>query len=87
MRLSIQLPSKEEHIEPGKSYRHTKEVRIRTGAQIILPAAEQQLPASQIAGVERKDDQMVHNRLKRYNIGLLTTRERLRLISSVGRVD
>ena len=59
--------SKKELAELDELYRHTKEVRIRTRAQMILLAAEQQLTAPQIAKIVRKDDQTVRNWLKRYN--------------------
>jgi transposase len=48
-------------------YRHTKEARIRTRAQMVLLAAEQQLTAPQIGKIVRKDDQTVRNWVKRYN--------------------
>lgn len=47
-------------------YRATREVRIRTRAQIILLAAEQRLVAPQIAAIVRKDEQTVRRWLKRY---------------------
>ena len=69
MRPPIRLRklSEKEVIELDELYRHTKEVRIRTRAQIILLAAEQKLTAPQIAQIVRKDDQTVRNWLKRYN--------------------
>jgi transposase len=47
-------------------YRTTRDVRIRTRAQIILLAAEQHLVAPQIATIVRKDEQTVRRWLKRY---------------------
>src|SRR5512144_578244 len=47
-------------------YRTTKNVRLRTRAQIILLAAEQKISAPRIAALGRETDQTVHNWLKRY---------------------
>ena len=55
-----------ELVELDELYRTTKEVRIRTRAQMILLAAEQELTAPQIAQIVRKDDQTVRNWLKRF---------------------
>ena len=69
MRPPIRLRklNEKELIELDELYRHTKLTRMRTRAQTILLAAEQQLTAPQIAKIVRKDDQTVRNWLKRYN--------------------
>jgi transposase len=69
MRPPIRLRklNKKELAELDELYRQTKDVRVRTRAQMILLAAEQQLTAPQIAKIVRKDDQTVRNWLKRYN--------------------
>ena len=47
-------------------YRTTKDVRLRTRAQMILLASEQGMTAPVIAGIVRENDQTVRNWLKRY---------------------
>jgi len=47
-------------------YHSTRDVRLRTRAQIILLAAEHHLVAPQIAVIVRKDEQTVRRWLKRY---------------------
>src|SRR5512144_88249 len=47
-------------------YRTTKNVRLRTRAQMILLAAEQKMTAPTIAALVRETDQTVRNWLKRY---------------------
>ena len=47
-------------------YRTTKEVRLRTRAQMILLAAEQKMSAPTIAALVRETDQTVRNWFKRY---------------------
>jgi transposase len=47
-------------------YRRTKDVRLRTRAQMVLLAAEQRMSAPQIAHIVRECDQTVRNWLKRY---------------------
>jgi transposase len=49
-----------------KLYRTTKEVRLRTRAQIILLAGEQQMRAPALAKIVREDEQTVRNWLKRW---------------------
>jgi hypothetical protein len=46
-------------------YRTTKDVRLRTRAQIILLAAEQGMSAPTIAHIVRENEQTVRNWLKR----------------------
>jgi transposase len=47
-------------------YRTTREVRLRTGAQIVLLAGEQRLTAPAIARIVREDEQTVRRWLKRW---------------------
>src|SRR5512143_778399 len=47
-------------------YQTTKDVRLRTRAQMILLAAEQTMSAPRIAALVRETDQTVRNWLKRY---------------------
>ena len=47
-------------------YRTTRDVRLRTRAQIVLLAAEQRMSAPDIAAVVRESDQTVCNWIKRY---------------------
>lgn len=47
-------------------YRTTRDVRLRTRAQMILLAAEQGMTAPVIAQIVRESDQTVRNWLKRY---------------------
>ena len=47
-------------------YRTTRDVRLRTRAQIVLLAGEQRLAAPAIARIAREDDQTVRTLLKRW---------------------
>jgi hypothetical protein len=49
-----------------KLYRTTKEVRLRTRAQIVLLAGEQRMTAPAIAAIVREVNQTVRNWLKRW---------------------
>ena len=64
--LEIPVPTAEELEALEKLYRTTRDVRLRTRAQMILLAAEQRLTAPAIAAIVREDDQTVRNWLKRY---------------------
>lgn len=68
MRTPLELPvaTAEEVAALDQLYRTTREVRLRTRAQIVLLAAEQRLTAPAIAAIVREDDQTVRNWLKRY---------------------
>lgn len=60
-------PLREEQLDALKElYRTTKDVRLRTRAQMILLAAEQGMTAPAIAQIVRECDQTVRNWLKRY---------------------
>lgn len=64
--LEIPALTAEEVETLDKLYRSTKDVRLRTRAQIILLAGEQRLTAPTIAGIVRENDQTVRNWFKRY---------------------
>ncbi len=49
-----------------KLYRTTRNVRLRTRAQMVLLAAERHLTAAQIAGIVRGSEETVRRWLKRY---------------------
>lgn len=59
--LEIPIPTAEELEALESLYRTTREVRLRTRAQIVLLAAEQRLTAPAIAKIVREDDQTVRN--------------------------
>jgi transposase len=64
--LTIPLLSTEELDTLETLYRTTRDVRLRTRAQIVLLAGEQRLTAPVIATIVREDDQTVRNWLKRW---------------------
>jgi len=64
--LEIPVPTAEELEALETLYRTTRDVRLRTRAQMMLLAAEQRLTAPAIAKIVREDDQTVRNWLKRY---------------------
>ncbi len=68
MRAPIRLPelTPEALDELDELYRTTRDVRLRTRAQMILLAAEQHLVASEIAAIVRSDADTVVLWLKRY---------------------
>lgn len=68
MRQPLELaPLTAEEVEALDTlYRSTKDVRLRTRAQIILLAGEQQMTAPAIAKIVRTDDQTVRNWFKRW---------------------
>jgi transposase len=68
MMKAIQLPpqSPEQLQALDELYRKTKDVRIQQRAQMILLAAEQNMVASAIAAIVRKDEQTVRRWLRRY---------------------
>lgn len=69
MRKPIQLsPLRPAQIEELHAlYRTTKDVRLRTRAQMILLAAEQGMSAPTIAQIVRENEQTIRNWLKRYS--------------------
>lgn len=64
--LEIPIPTPQELDALAQLYRTTRDVRVRTRAQIVLLAAEQRLTAPAIAAIVREDDQTVRNWLKRW---------------------
>src|SRR5215467_10603525 len=64
--VEIPIPTAEELEALDTLYRTTRDVRLRTRAQIVLLAGEQRLTAPAIAAIVREDDQTVRNWLKRY---------------------
>ena len=56
-----------EHEELEELYQKTKDVRIRSRAQMILLAIEQNYVARQIGEIVRKNDQTVRTWIKRFN--------------------
>ncbi len=64
--VEIPIPTPEELDALEKLYRSTKEVRLRTRAQIILLAGEQRMTAPAIAKIVRENDQTVRNWFKRW---------------------
>jgi transposase len=64
--LEIPVPTAEELERLDTLYRTTREVRLRTRAQIVLLAGEQRLAAPAIARIVREDEQTVRRWLKRY---------------------
>ncbi|MCB9098813.1 MAG: helix-turn-helix domain-containing protein [Anaerolineales bacterium] len=65
--IEIRPLSQMELNELDELYHQTKQVRVRTRAQMILLAVEQQMTAPQIAQIVRKNDQTVRRWIKRYN--------------------
>lgn len=65
--IRVREVSSDEFEQLEQLYHETKIVRVRTRAQMILLAIEQQLVAAQIASIVRKDEQTVRRWLKRFN--------------------
>ena len=68
MREPLEIPPliTEEVEALDRLYRRSKDMRVRTRAQIILLAGEQRMRASAIAQIVRCDDQTVRNWFKRW---------------------
>jgi transposase len=64
--LELPVPTADELAVLEHLYRTTRDVRLRTRAQIVLLASEQRLTALAISAIVRADDQTVRNWLKRY---------------------
>ena len=64
--LEMPVPTADEWETLDTLYRTTREVRLRTRAQIVLLAGEQRLAAPAIARIVREDEQTVRRWLKRY---------------------
>jgi hypothetical protein len=70
--LEIPVPTAEELIALETLYRTTRDVRLRTRAQIVLLAGEQRLIAPAIATIVREDGKTVRN----WRVSLLGRRDR-----------
>jgi transposase len=64
--LEIPIPTAAELEALENLYRTTRDVRLRTRAQMVLLAGEQRMTAPAIAKIVRETDQTVRNWLKRY---------------------
>ena len=64
--LQIADLTEEQQTELADLYRSTKDVRLRTRAQMVLLAYEHHLSAPAIAAIVREDDETVRRWLKRY---------------------
>jgi transposase len=64
--LQLPVPTEEQLSALDELYRTTRDVRLRTRAQIVLLAVEQQLTAPALATIVREDDQTVRRWLKRW---------------------
>lgn len=64
--IRVSLQSDEQLEALHQLYRHTKDVRLRTRAQIVLLAGEQAMTAPKIAEIVRENDGTVRAWLKRY---------------------
>ena len=65
-RLNLAPLNPEQILELDGLYRTTRDVRLRTRAQMSLLAGEQGMSSPQIAVIVRESDQTVRNWLKRY---------------------
>ena len=65
--IEVRPLTTEELTQLDESYRRTKNVRVRTRAQMILLAAEEEITAPQIAKIVRQDEQTVRRWIKRFN--------------------
>lgn len=65
--ISVRELTQDEIDELHTMYDKTKDVRMRTRAQMVLLSAEQNMTAQQIGQIVRKNDQTVRRWLKRYN--------------------
>jgi transposase len=64
--LQLPIPTEEQLTALDELYRTTREVRLRTRAQMVFWAVEQHLTAPAIAVIVREDDQTVRRWLKRW---------------------
>ena len=65
--LTLPDQTPEQRTALAELYRATHDVRLRTRAQMVLLAAEQQLTAPAIAAIVRESDETVRRWLKRYH--------------------
>ena len=64
--IQLSLLSDQALTELDNLYRTTRDVRMRTRAQMVLLSAEKQMVPSEIASIVRRDEQTVRRWLKRY---------------------
>jgi transposase len=65
--IEVRPLTTEELTQLDESYRRTKNVRVRTRAQMILLGAEEKITAPKIAKIVRQDEQTVRRWIKRFN--------------------
>ena len=65
--IKIKPLTTEELAELDELYHRTKDVRVRSRAQMILLGAEEKMTAPQIAKIVRRNDQTVRRWIKRFN--------------------
>ena len=65
--IEVRSLTTEELTQLDESYRRTKNVRVRTRAQMILLGAEEKITAPKIAKIVRQDEQTVRRWIKRFN--------------------
>src|SRR5260221_11919707 len=83
---ALQMPelTEAQQTELAEVYRNTKDMRMRTRAQMVLLACEQHLGAPSIATIVREDDETVRRWLKRYlNWGIKGLQDRPRAGASL----
>jgi len=64
--LELPAPTEEQLSELDALYRMTREVRLRTRAQMVLLALEEHLTANKIAAIVRESEETVRRWLKRW---------------------
>ena len=65
--IEVRPLTTEELTELDELYHRTKDVRVRSRAQMILLGAEEKMTAPQIAKIVRRNDQTVRRWIKRFN--------------------
>ena len=65
--IEVRPLTTEELTQLDELYRRTKDVRVRSRAQMILLGAEDKLTAPHIAKIVRQDEQTVRRWIKRFN--------------------
>lgn len=65
--IEVRPLTTEELTQLDDLYRQTKDVRVRSRAQMILLGTEEKMTAPQIANIVRQDEQTVRRWIKRFN--------------------
>ena len=65
--IEVRPLTTEELTQLDELYHRTKDVRVRSRAQMILLGAEEKITAPQIARIVRQDEQTVRRWIKRFN--------------------